>query len=242
MLFAGCVVDRLSAAGQGARFAELRLRSPLPRVATLRGRGLPGMQLALRAPSECVTSPAGLLVVSPELERALGWLDHAADALGAAVIVVPTPIELTPGARGRALLRTYSQRLARRDGRSWVWAPRGPWDPDATAALAGELDLVLEFDPSQTPRPFGPIAYGRLRGLGHQTRLSEPGLARILEAIEPTRGTAYLAVEGPHAVRHASRLQQLADALGARGPDPVPDEEPVDDLDSDEDLESDEEE
>lgn len=216
---AGCVVDRVPDAGAGAgpRFAELRLRPPLPRVATLRRRGRSegddGLALALRAPAECVGAPGAPLTISPEVERALSWLDHAAAALEASVIVVPTPVELTPGARARARLRDYAARLPRRDGRTWVWAPRGPWDPEPTLALATELGFVLEFDPSQAPRPPGPIAYGRLLGLGAHTRLSEPALERILESCEPALGTTYLAIEGPHAPRHATRLQQLADTL-----------------------------
>lgn len=216
---AGCVLERLPDAGLGGglRFAELRLRPPLPRVATLRkrARGEPGdgPMLALRAPAECVGAPGAPLVLSADVERALGWLDHAAAALEAHLIVVPTPVELTPGARSRTLLRAYAERLPRRDDRHWVWAPRGPWDPEPTLALAAELDLVLEFDPSQSPRPPGPIAYGRLLGLGAQARLSDPALERILEACEPSLGPTYLAIEGPHALRHATRLQQLADTL-----------------------------
>lgn len=219
MLFAGCVLDRVpeAFAGEAPRFAELRLRQPLPRVATLRTRAtaLPANEthFALRAPHECVISPAGPLVPCAEIERALGWLDHAADALGAEIVVLPTPLELTPGARGRTLLRDYAARLPKRENRTWVWAPTGPWEPERSAALATELGLVLEFDPSQTPRPPGPIAYGRLRGLGAQARLSEPKLDLILAAMEPEHGTAYLAIEGPHAARHATHLQHLADAL-----------------------------
>ena len=216
MLLTGCVVDHLPEADDASapRFAELKLKSPLPRVGTLRRQGATPdtVVLALRAPAECVTSTAGPLGLTPALERNITWLDHAAEALGATLIVLTTPIEITPGARSRDLLRTYAERLPRRPGRVWVWSPRGPWEPESAYALAESLDLVCAFEPLHAPRPGGPIAYGQLHGLGVESRLSTPALERVLDATEPERGTVYVAVDGPHAKRHALLLQQLADA------------------------------
>lgn len=226
MLRVGCVVDRVPEPDEAnpPRFLELRLRTPLPRVGTLRraraeaaadapaSAGAVNTVLALRAPAECVVSSAGPLVSTPELERSLTWLHHAAEALGASLIVLTTPLEVTPGARSRDLLRAYADRLPRPPGRVWVWSPRGPWDPETLYEVGASLDWVCAFDPLHAPRPPGPVGYGQLLGLGVETRLSTPALERALAAMEPERGSAYLAVEGPHAGRHASLLQAMADA------------------------------
>lgn len=216
MLLSGCVVDHLPEPDDAGapRFVELKLKAPLPRVGTLRRRGATPdtIVLALRAPAECITSSAGPLALTPELERNLTWLDHATEALGATLVVLPTPIEITPGARSRDLLRAYAERLPRRDERVWVWSPRGPWEPEPAYALAESLGLVCAFEPLHAPRPDGPIAYAQLHGLGVESRLSTPALERVLDATAPERGTVYVAVDGPHAKRHATLLQQLADA------------------------------
>ena len=145
MLLTGCVVDRLPEPGAAPpRFVELRLRSPLPRIATLRRLGAHGATgvLALRAPTECITSSAGPLAHTPALERNVTWLDHAAQTLGAALVVLPTPVEVTPGARSRDLLRDYAARLPRPEGRVWVWSPRGPWEPEVSYAMtSGDAEL-----------------------------------------------------------------------------------------------------
>lgn len=209
-------MDRLPAPGDDAApgFVELKLKSPLPRVATLRRRpAMPAATVvALRAPPECISSSAGPLVHTPALERNLAWLDHAAEAVGAVLVVLPTPIEVTPGARSRELLRAYAERLPRPAGRVWVWSPRGPWEPEPAYALAESLGLVCAFEPLHAPRPSGAIAYGQLHGLGVESRLSTPAIERVLDAMQPEYGSAYVAVDGPHARRHALLLQQLADA------------------------------
>lgn len=223
MLLAGCVVDHLPRPSDRAapRFAELRLKGPRPHISTLRKLGAQrpdATVLALRAPGDCVAADAGSLAPSPALDKSLVWLDHAVQALGASVIVVRTPIDVTPGARSRELLHAYAAKLPREKGRVWVWAPRGPWEPEAAHALANEVGLVCAFDPLHTPRPAGPVAYAQLHGLGVETRLSNVAIERVLDAIAPEQGTVYVAADGPHAARHAALIQQLADARGDATP------------------------
>jgi hypothetical protein len=217
MLLAGCAVDRVPPSDAAMpRFVEVRFKSPLPRVATLRAGAATGATtrvVALRAPAECVSSPTGPLVRSESMDRHLAWLDHAAHALDARLVVVPTPVDVTPGARSRDLLRAYAERLPRPEGRTWVWSPRGAWEPESAYALAESLGLVCAFEPLHAPRPPGPIGYARLSGLGVESRLSTTALQRVFDAMDSARGTAYVVAEGPHALRHASLLQQLADMV-----------------------------
>jgi hypothetical protein len=219
MLLAGSVVDRLPGAKYAAklRFAELALRAPLPRVATLRrlhAEAPYDLVLALRAPRSTLSSSRGPLRFDAALERSFEWLLGARDALAAKLTVLPTPSDLSTGQRDRDLLAALAERLPREAGRHWVWAPSGPWQRDQAEPFARELDFVLAFDPLLDPLPEGAVAYAQLRAIGARRSFSEAILEQVAESLggEPER-ESYAAFEAERAFAHASRLQEIADAL-----------------------------
>lgn len=218
MLLAGSVLDRLPGSKYSAqlRFAELGLRAPLPRTATLRRmrHELPAeLALALRAPQSTLTSVRGPLRFDDALERSFEWLLAARDALSAKLVLLPTPADLGPGARDRELLAALAERLPREPGRHWVWAPSGPWEPDEAERVAASLDLTLAFDPLVQPKPSGRIIYARLRALGARQSFSDALLEDVhaLLKAEPSN-ESFAAIDATRAFDYAVRLQKLADA------------------------------
>jgi uncharacterized protein YecE (DUF72 family) len=219
MLFSGSVVDRMPGPKYLAelRFAELALRAPLPRPATLRrmrGELTAGeLVLSLRAPQSTLVSARGPLRFDAALEQNFAWLLAARDALDAKLLVLPTPADLTPGVRDRELLAKLVARLPRAEGRHYVWAPSGPWEPDQAERVARELDLVLAFDPLYQPKPAGPIAYARLRSLGAQQSFSDALLEDVHALLEADPDAEnYVAFDTSRSFNDALRLQKLAGA------------------------------
>jgi uncharacterized protein YecE (DUF72 family) len=220
-------------------FAELGLRPPLPRPATLAQmrKQLPqGFAIAVRAPRASVISSLGPLRATPELDASLTWLLAAADAAEADAVVIPTPAELTPGARSRDLLREYVARLPRPAGRVYVWSPTGVWEQPDMNALANELGLICAFDPLEARRPPGPIAYGTLRALGHRTAFTPAALGDALgRLLTAETELAFLSVDADRGFDIARRARQVATALAAMSagveadvPDELDDEEDED--------------
>ena len=217
MLLAGSVVDRLPGAKyvSDLRFAELTLRAPLPKAASLRRMRAAAPEelvLALRAPRAVLSSERGPLRFDAALERSFAWLLEAREALDARAVLLPTPSDLSTGSRDRELLAAFAARLPRDPGRYWVWAPSGPWEPETAAKVANELGLVLAFDPLQDELPEGPAAYARLRAIGARRSFSETVLEDVASKLsaDPERDS-FVAVEAPRGHTHAIRLQRLAD-------------------------------
>lgn len=214
-VFAAAVLDSLPGAKYTAalRYAELSLRSPLPRAPTLkRARyAFPeGFRVGLRFPASAIVSKRGALRFDDAMEASLDWSLHAAEALAARVAILCTPVDATPGGRDRELLREYVRRLPTVEGRSYVWVPSGLWEQDDAARFAVDLGLVLACDPLETSIPPGPIAYCRLLAVGGRTRFSEAMLARVceqLEAVGPE--TAYVAIDSERSFEQACNLERL---------------------------------
>ncbi|HKU43009.1 MAG TPA: hypothetical protein VJR89_32845, partial [Polyangiales bacterium] len=240
-------------------FAELNLRPPLPRPATLgqMRKQLPeGFAIALRAPRSGVVSSLGALRPNAELEAGLTWLNAAADAVQAQAVVIPTPAELTPGARSRDLLREYLAKLPKREGRVYVWSPSGLWEPEDLSALSAELGVACAFDPLEAKRPAGPVAYGTLRAMGHRTGFTPAALGDALERLlTPETRLAFLSVDAERAFDIAKRAKQIAVGLATElaaaeadadedddGEGEAGDDDDAEDFDSDEDDGDEEEE
>jgi hypothetical protein len=219
-LRAGAQLDRLPGPKYLAQlsFCEVALPSPLPRAATIaRWRSeLPGpVEAALVAPHPCIVGPRGPLRLEPELVDAMEWLADATAALAARWLVLPTPPEVTPSLRSRERLAAFLDRLREEltDAVRFVWAPAGPWEPEAAAALADRLGVVLAEDPLQAePVALGRDRYVRLRAEGARPRLSEGLLEDLLDILEGSETRrARVAIASPRSFREASRLQALAD-------------------------------
>jgi hypothetical protein len=219
MLLAGASLDHLPGPKYLAalRFAEVSLRAPLPRASTLRQkRGqLPAdVVLSLRAPKSAIVGSRGPLRFDAELEAGLTWLLSARDALGAKLVVLPTPADLTPGARSRDLLAAYVEKLPREPERPFVWAPHGPWEREQAERVASDLGLVLAFDPLEEDCPPGPIAYARLIAIGARRSFSPALLEDALEALPPGL-PSYAVIESERSFPQASMLQKLANGAQA---------------------------
>jgi uncharacterized protein YecE (DUF72 family) len=218
-------------------FAELGLRQPRPKpkvLAQMRRQVPEGFVFALRAPRDAVMSSQGALRVTPEVEAGLEWLLAAADACSARAVLIPTPGDFTPGARSRELLREFVARLPRPEGRHYVWSPMGIWEPHETEALAAELGIVAAFDPLESRRPAGPVAYGTLRAMGHRTSFSPAAMADALATLI-TRDTreVFLSVDAERAFDVARKLRQIATSVltdAAEGGDEDSDDDDDDDL------------
>ncbi|MDD9934207.1 MAG: hypothetical protein OXT09_11420 [Myxococcales bacterium] len=214
MLLVGSVLDRPPGPKYVSvlPFAELALRPPLPRTATLKRRRdeLGDLELALRAPPSAISSSRGPMRMDDELERGVGWLLRAGEALGARLLVLPTPPDLTPGQRSRELLEAYLERLRRDTDTDLVWAPRGPWESEAADALARQLGLTLAFDPAVDPRPSGELVYARLHALGATRSFSDASLEDALDVIESAPyERAYVAIDSDRSFKQAQRMQAL---------------------------------
>jgi uncharacterized protein YecE (DUF72 family) len=238
-LHVGAVLDRAPGPKyvSALAFAELAFRQPLPKpkvLAQLKRQAPEGFAFALRAPRESVVSKHGALRMTPEVEAGLAWLLAAADACAAKAVVIPTPADFTPGARSRELLREFIGRLPRPEGRHYVWLPGGLWEPHETEVIAAELGIVAGFDPLESRRPAGPVAYGTLRAMGHRTSFSPAAMADALETLltAETR-EAFVSVDAERAFDVARRLRQLATSVFAEAA--AASEEDDDERDDDED-------
>jgi uncharacterized protein YecE (DUF72 family) len=256
MLFAGSILDRTPGRTYTAtlRFAELSLRAPLPRPQTLsawRAQLPDGFALSLRAPKDAIVSPRGPLRIDAALETSLAWTLDAAKALDVRAVVFATPADFAPGARARELLTAYVARLPKVEGRHYVWAPRGVWEPEDTEPLCAELGIVRAFDPLETPRPTGPFVYAEMRALGHRKSFSPAVLQDALEVISSEDfEEAFVTIDSERSFIIAKRLiaiaaeQGLADGV-ARSSDPGEEhdgEEEDEDLDDEDEDDEDEDE
>lgn len=210
----GATLDRFPGPKYQAslHFAELALRSPRPRPATLgklRRDAKETMRIALVAHRESLRDESGTMKVDA-LKSEIDWLSRAATALSACAIVLPTARELTTGQRDRDRLAAYVDALGRVSGRSIVWSPAGVWERDSAARLAEKLGLVLAFDPLQDDAPDGAIGYARLRAIGVRSRISTGMLATIAEKVGGAPyGDAYVAIDSPTSYRDAKSLQSM---------------------------------
>jgi hypothetical protein len=241
MLLAGASLDHLPGPKYLAalRFAEVSLRAPLPRAATLRqkrGQVPEDVVLSLRAPKSALIGARGPLRFDAELEAGLSWLLAARDALNAKLVVLATPADLTPGPRSRELLAAYVEKLPRDPARPFVWAPQGAWERELAERVATDLGLVLAFDPLEDDCPQGPIAYARLVAIGARRSFSPALLEDALESI-PSQLESYAVIESERSFPQASMLQKIA-----RGAQAEIDAEELGDDDEDDGEEGDEEE
>lgn len=142
------------------------------------------------------------------LDAELAWMLSTATTLEARVLVVPTPVDVTPGKLWRDRLAKLVERLPR-DVNAVVWEPSGLWEVEDAAALAKKLGVVVAVDPSRDEVPAGPVAYGRLRALGGTRAYSTAALSRIAANLGGDRRDAYVVFETAAALKEAKVLRGL---------------------------------
>lgn len=211
---AGATLDRFPGAKYSGslHFAELALRAPRPRAATLRKirRAAPAeLRIALVLGRDQTLDPSGTMKADA-LRDALVWVREAATAVGACAIVVPTGREVSPGARDRDRLLAFVEALGRAPERAIVWDPRGLWERDAAATFAARNELLLAFDPLVDPAPAGPVGYARIAAIGVRSRLSTGLLERTVSVVRAAGyEEAYVAIDSSRSYRDARSLAGL---------------------------------
>jgi len=215
-LYTGAVVDRVPGRKylDALRFFEYAPKPPRPRGPTLTRlrHGFPeGTVAGLRAPIAALVSEYGPLRASESQQELLKWTLDAADCLNVRTLLLPTPAELMPGPRSRELLARFVESLPRDRERHYVWSPRGAWQAEEAYAVAQQLGLVYAYDPLQQSRPPGAVVYARLTAMGAQTGFSDSTLEDVLSnLVDEPCAEAFIVVDAPRGVQHATRLQQLS--------------------------------
>lgn len=216
-LLAGAVLERPPGPKYAAalRYAELAPFAPLPKPTTLARwrKGLPaGFELGLRAPESCWNSPEGPLRPSDELEQGLRWLEEAADALEASLVVIATGQGITTGARDRARLQDYFARVPRVEGRTVAWRPTGLWEPESLQSMADSLSVAGGFDAIDDPAPDGGVLYTSLRAEGIRRSFSHALLLEVVEKLQASGARrAFVSIESGQSFREAQLLRSLSE-------------------------------
>jgi uncharacterized protein YecE (DUF72 family) len=225
-LITGCALSRPPGPKYARElgFAEIGLRPPLPRPPTLRRWRcqLPGeFVFALNAPRSAIASRLGPFRFDDDLQEGLQWTVQAARALDATAVVIRTPVDFTTSRRDRDRFAAFAERLPREQGRLWVWAPGGLWDPDSAYPLAEKLGMACAFDPLTDPVPAGEVLYGRLIGLGTRRRFSETALREIAATVSlPEVRRAYITFDAEGSLRSAVSLRKTASSNAPWPPSP----------------------
>lgn len=126
----------------------------------------------------------GSLAKGEAFEMALKEALDSATELQARAILLATPAAVRPTPRNRQRIVELAGRLPE-TGPHRFWEPAGIWEPADVMAVAAEARLIPVFDAAQQPLAPGPVAYTRIRALGHAARL---GAQRIQTIAEQVRG------------------------------------------------------
>jgi len=155
----------------------------------------------------------GRLRPGDALDVELKALLEAATLLEARIVVVPTPVDVTPSKLSRDRFAKVLDRIPQ-DARTVVWEPSGLWETDDAAAQARKWGIVVAVDPTREEIPAGSTIYCRLRAQGVVRSFSAAALARVAHAIGD-RKDAYVVIETPGALREAKTLRQLVRGLAS---------------------------
>lgn len=216
------------------RFVEFALRAPLPSPKVLAGwrRAAPeGFTFAAVAPDSLYGDRTWPLRDPAKTQSELDRFGNHVDALGARVVVLRTPLAVSPGSVALKRFLPVMER-ARAFGAVLVWEPAGLWERAEALAVASDFGAVVAGDPLQD-EPEENIVYAHMRGLGADQRYTmgklEALAARIAGADE-----AFVVFDSGSAWREAVGFAKLAGEVLASGDDDELDDEDDEDLDDDE--------
>jgi uncharacterized protein YecE (DUF72 family) len=178
-----------------SRFDMVELRpvdTSLPRAPTLR-------KWRKQVPPAFVFSvvlprAVGALAAGKELDEALAASLEVAAAVEARCVVLPTPAEVRPTAANKKKLAALFDRIPP-EGTVRCWEPAGLWEREDILATARSLGVLPVLDAARDALPAGPIAYTRLRALGHTAALGAATLDRVADRLRKRR-EAFVVVEG----------------------------------------------
>lgn len=223
-------------------FVEVDLRTPPPppkALARWRREAPEGSTFAAVSPVSLWGDPGFPLRDPAKTRSELDRFANQVDALGAAVVVLRTPLSISPGSA--ALQRflpvlTQSKRFAK----TLIWEPSGLWERDSALAVAKESGAVVAGDPLHQEVD-GPVIYARMRGLGTDTRYTMGRLEALAQKLEGA-AEAYVVFASMNAWRESIGFRKLVDETFAAADDGAddPDMKLDDDEDEDEDGDLDE--
>jgi uncharacterized protein YecE (DUF72 family) len=220
------------------RFVEFTLRPPVPSPKVLAGwqRSSPeGFTFAAVAPDSLYGERDWPMRDPVKLQSELDRFGNQVNALGARVVVLRTPLAVSPGSVALKRFLPVLER-ARSFGAVLVWEPAGLWEREEALAVASDFNAVVAGDPLQNP-PEENIVYARMRGLGSDQRYTMGRLEALAERIAGA-DEAFVVFDSGSAWREACGFAKLSGELLASSGD---DED--DDLDEgDEDDEGDDDE
>jgi uncharacterized protein YecE (DUF72 family) len=148
------------------------------------------------------------LKASEALEKELATAIDAVHALQARCLLIPTPMDVTPGNVWRDRMRAIVDRLPH-DATHLIWEPNGVWEVEDAAVAAKKWGVVLAVDATRDPVPAGPVSYARLRALGETRSFGAAALEKVVTSIG-SRRDAYVVLESDSALAECKRLRQLA--------------------------------
>ena len=147
-------------------------------------------------------------------EQALSQSLAAATALQAVCLVLATPPSVRPTQANRRRIVELAEKLPR-GGQVLAWQPSGIWEPEDVLATSAASGFVPVFDAAQEPLAPGPIAYTRIRALGHAGRIGAGRIARMAEQLADRR-LAYVVVDSPIARKVKAGLGAALEQLPER--------------------------
>ncbi len=228
-------------------FVEIDLRTPpLPPKALARWRreAPETFTFAAVSPATLWGDPGFALRDPAKTRSELDRFANQVNALGARVVVLRTPLSVSPGS---AALQRFLPVLAqaKRFSEVLVWEPSGLWERDSALLVAKESGAVVAGDPLHQ-KVEGPVAYSRMRGLGTDTRYTMGRLEALATKLQGVT-EAFVVFASVNAWREALGFRKLVDEAFAASDDGGDDEggsslEDEEDEDLDDDEEDDEDE
>ena len=147
----------------------------------------------------------------------LAWKETLACArlLAATTVVFQCPASFRPTDENVANLRRFF-RETDRDGRRFVWEPRGDWPDALVRDLCGELDLTHAVDPFRRATVSTGLAYFRIGRAGERRSYSDAELERLAE-ISSRFETTYALFNNMPRVVDAERFLRLVASPPEKG-------------------------
>ena len=224
------------------RFVEYTLRPPVPSPKVLAGwqRSAPeGFTFAAVAPDSLYGERDWPLRDPVKLQSELDRFGNQVNALGARVVVLRTPLAVSPGSVALKRFLPVLER-ARSFGAILVWEPAGLWEREEALAVASDFNAVVACDPLQV-EPEENIVYAHMRGLGTDQRYTMGRLEALAVRIAGA-DEAFVVFDSGSAWREAVGFAKLAGELigGSDGEDDdLEDEDEDEDDDGEDDGEDD---
>jgi len=219
-------------------YVEYELRAPLPSpktLATQRRAAPEGFEQALVAPASLFGERDWPLRDPAALRSELDRLANFCDAVGASVLVLKTPLAITPGSVALKRFAPVLER-AQKMAETVVWAPAGLWERDDAVAFAADFGALVACDPLRDALEEDDVVYARMRGIGEDRRYSMSKLEALAEALEGYED-AYVVFDSAESWREALGFRKLVGELAEAD---IDDEDALDeDEDEDEDGDGD---